>query len=164
MILRLSLDLPEDAAYLSITRHLSRSLLEHLRVIEEDIGDVEFVVNELATNVLRHAPDHGYRVEVEYHADQAVITVVDSGPGFSFADVLPPGTPRPEIGGGQRLGGWGLPLVQMFADRVQFFRTDPHGTTVRAEKALHYLDRAAANTAARLEDHEAVRVQRLTAE
>ncbi len=40
--------------------------------------------------------------------------------------------------GGERLGGFVLPLLEMMADQLDFCRTDPQGTTVRAEKLLRY--------------------------
>jgi anti-sigma regulatory factor (Ser/Thr protein kinase) len=52
MILKLSLDLPENQAYIRITRLLGRALLEHLHVVEKDIDDIELVVGELCTNVV----------------------------------------------------------------------------------------------------------------
>jgi anti-sigma regulatory factor (Ser/Thr protein kinase) len=145
MILRLSLDLPEDESLTGMVRHLSRTVLGEMHVNHKDIDDLEYVIGELSTNAVRHAEDLSYSIELELHPDRAVVTVVDRGRGFSFANVPPPGTARIDESGGERIGGWGLPLVQMLADRVEFFRTDPHGTTVRAEKSLNYegKDRAA---------------------
>lgn len=55
MILRLSLDLPEDTTYIRTTRLLSRCLLEDIKVSRETIADVETIVTELCSNVIRHA-------------------------------------------------------------------------------------------------------------
>ena len=44
MILRLSLDLPEDTTYVRTTRLLSRTLLEDLKVNKHDIDDIETIV------------------------------------------------------------------------------------------------------------------------
>ena len=46
MKVRLCLDLPEDVRHVTTTRHMSRSLLEHLQIVEEDIDDIEAVVGE----------------------------------------------------------------------------------------------------------------------
>ncbi len=149
MILRLALDLPEDKTYLAMVRHVSRNVLEHLRVVEQDIADVEFIVGELTSNAVLHSGTAMYRVEIEFHAQVAVVLVMDRGAGFSFADVPPPGTPRSAgVNGEERLGGWGLPMVEKLSDRLQFFRTDPHGTTVRAEKKLGFVSPEAAKAAA----------------
>lgn len=158
MILRLSLDLPEDLAYVRLTRMLGRALLEHLRAVPVDIDDIELMVGELCANVVRHAQSHAgrFQVALEYHLDHVVLTVVDKGSGFSFKDIPPVGAPRADFGGGVRLGGFGFQLVQSLADRLEFRRSDPQGTTVRAEKRLRYQTPEAAEEAARLDKSEAV--------
>ena len=156
MILRLMLELPEDMAYIRITRILGRALLEHLQAEPQDIDDVETLVGELCSNVLRHAQSHAgrFQVALEYHSDFVSIMVEDQGEGFSFQDVPPAGTARPDFGGGQRLGGFGMQLIQGLSDHLEFHRTDPHGTTVCAEKKLHYRTEQAAAVAAKLNDSE----------
>ncbi len=154
MILKLSLDLPEDGSYVQITRLLGRTLLEHLKVVEADIDDLELLVGELCTNVIRHArsSEGRYRVILEYHADRAELTVEDRGTGLTFQEVPEAGTERPDsLQGGQRIGGFGMGLVQALADRLEFRHTDPHGTTVRADVQLHYESAAAAEKAARMD-------------
>lgn len=152
MILRLALELPEDLAYVKITRILGRSLLEHLQVDPTDTDDVEILVGELCANVLRHAQNHDdrYHVVLEYFSDHVSIMVQDRGPGFSFKDVPLAGTNRSDFGGGVRVGGYGMTLIQSLSDRLEFHRTDPHGTTVCAEKKLRYRSESAAAAAARL--------------
>lgn len=141
MILKLSLDLPEDGSYVRITRLIGRTLLEHLHVVDADITDLEILVGELCSNVIRHAQSSQgrFRVVQEYHADRVDLTVEDQGPGFLFKEVLPAGTERPDsLTGGERIGGFGMGLVQALADRLEFQRTDPQGTTVQASVELHY--------------------------
>lgn len=60
------------------------------------------------------------------------------------------GTIRADFGGGERIGGYGMTLIQGLSDRLEFHRTDPHGTTVRAEKKVRYRTAGAAEAAARL--------------
>lgn len=154
MILKLSLDLPEDGAYIPLTRQFGRTLLEYLKVVPEDIGDVETIVTELVANVIRHAHSASQRFQVtlDYYADRVVITVVDTGHGFSFRDVPEIGSSRPDMEGGTRLGGFGLPLLDAVSDRLQFFRTDPQGATVRAEKCLRYLTQQDSDDAVHMND------------
>lgn len=153
MILNVSLDLPEDGAYLRIARRIGRTLLEDLGVVGSDIDDVEFVVGELCTNVIRHAQssDGRFLITMEYFADNVAITVEDKGIGFSFKDVREVGTVRPDFDGQERIGGFGLDLVRQLADHLEFCRTDSVGTTVRAEKKLHYQSRAEAQHAEELD-------------
>lgn len=157
MILRLSLDLPEDGEFVRITRVLGRTLLEHLRVVQSDIADLELLVGELCTNVIRHADTTNgrFRVLLEYHAGHVELVVEDTGQGFSFKEVPKSGTPRPDtIMGGERIGGFGMGLIQALADKLEFRRTDPHGTTVRAEVELHYDTPEAARKAETMEQGE----------
>lgn len=158
MILKLSMDLPEDQDYLRLTRLLGRTLLEYLQADLRDIVDTELLLGELCSNVIRHAHtcDGRFRVDLEYYADRVVVTVEDTGPGFSFKAVPQVGSLRPEtISGGERIGGFGLQLVEALADRIEFHRTDPHGTTVRAEKALHYQSAEAKRYAVKLDESPA---------
>ena len=144
MILKLSLDLPDDAAYVTLTRQFGRGLLEYLNVIRnvirEDIADVETIVTEPVSNVIRHAKssDGRFQMLLEYYADHILITIVDAGQGFTFRDVAEVGSPRADLEGGERLGGFGLPLQDALSDRLEFSRTDPQGTTACAEKRLRY--------------------------
>ena len=153
MILNVSLDLPGDGVYLRVARHISRTLLEDLGVVSEDIDDLEFVLGELGSNVIRHAQamEDRYTVSLEYFADHVVLMVVDRGVGFSFKDVRPIGASRPDMGGGERIGGFGLDLVRHLADKLEFLRSDVQGTTVRAEKKLRYNSPANARDATALD-------------
>jgi anti-sigma regulatory factor (Ser/Thr protein kinase) len=149
MILRLALKLPDDEVYVRTARLLSRCLLEDIRVDEVTIGDVESIVSELCSNAVRHAKSKATRFEVtlEYYKPKVVITVTDEGEGFVRADVPPAGSSRPDGKGGERLGGWGLELLEGMADKLTFSTTDPHGTTVRVEKNLRYDTEEDANAA-----------------
>ena len=150
MILRLSLDLPEDATYIRTTRLLSRCLLDDMRVDRATIDDVETIVAELCSNVVlhAHAKQTHFVLTLEYYKPQVVITVIDQGQGFAQKDVLPVGATRADGTGGQRYGGYGLALLEGLSDKLDFTATDPHGTTVRVEKKLHYETEGAAEEAA----------------
>ena len=139
---RLALDVPEDLAHLKTVRHAVREMLASVGVTQQDRDDVELLVGELATNVVRHANSGlAYHVEVEVKQDTVVIIVTDQGQGFIREKVALPGTLRAEKlveGVIERFGGWGLPMVETLADRVDFLRHEPHGTKVRAEKQLQF--------------------------
>lgn len=140
MILKLSLDLPEDAAYIRMTRLLSRCVLEEIKVTHAIVHDVENIVGEMCSNVIRHAESKEMRflVTLEFYEPKVVITVKDMGKGFVSADVAPVGTSRSDGNGGKRVGGFGLSILKGLSDKLDFTETDPHGTTVRVEKHLHY--------------------------
>jgi serine/threonine-protein kinase RsbW len=112
--------------------------------------DVELILTELCSNVIRHAQskETHFLVTLEYYKPQMVITVTDTGRGFSQEDILPVGAVRTDVNGGERCGGYGLSLLEGLSDKVDFKKTDPHGTTVRVEKTLHYETQGDANEAA----------------
>ena len=154
MILKVSLDLPGDGTYLRIARRVGHTLLEDMGVTDQDIADIEFIVGELCTNVVRHAQtlnDGRFIVMLEYHADKVVVVVEDKGVGLPFKDVREVGSARLDLDGSERLGGFGLELVRKMADQIEFQRSDPHGTTVMAEKSLHYNTALDAEEAERLD-------------
>jgi len=154
MILKVSLDLPGDGTYLRIARRVGHTLLEEMGVVDLDIADIEFIVGELCTNVVRHAQtqkDSRFTVMLEYHADRVLIIVEDKGVGFPVSDAREIGSPRPDRDGTERLGGFGLSLIKQMADHIEFRRSDPHGTIVTAEKTLHYKTSADARDAKRLD-------------
>lgn len=151
VILRLSLDLPEDVTYIRTTRLLSRCLLQDMRVQVPIIDDVEIMVAELCSNVVRHAHSKAshFLMTLEYYKPKVVITVTDEGQGFAPQDILPAGTARPDGKGGERYGGYGLSLLNGLSDKIDFSATDPHGTVVRVEKVLHYETQKNADEAAK---------------
>jgi len=153
MILKLTLDLPEEQAYIRITRLLGRTLLEHLNAREQDVDELELVVGELCANVVRHArsTENRFQVILEYHADRVGITVRDQGPGFLLSGIAPVGTERADFSGDpDRIGGYGLKLVELLSDKLEFRTADPRGTTVRAEKFIRYKTPADAERAEKL--------------
>jgi serine/threonine-protein kinase RsbW len=162
MILKLSLDLPEDHEYVRTTRLLSRTMLDDLRVVGEDKDDIEIIVSELCTNVVRHAhsSEGRYQLVIEYHRDEAVITVEDQGSGFVPGSSAPPGTARPDdLTGGKKIGGFGVPLVNALSDRIKFEPTEPQGTWVQAVKALHYETREAKDRARKMDSVDGAEIQ-----
>ncbi len=156
MILKIALDLPGDGTYLRIARRIGHTLMEDLGVVSQDITDIEFIIGELCTNVVRHAQtskDSRFTVTLEYHADRVAIIVEDTGIGFFEGDVSIVGSVRPDRDGTKRLGGFGLELIRLMADHIEFRHTDPHGATVVAEKTLHFNSPAEARQAEALANH-----------
>jgi anti-sigma regulatory factor (Ser/Thr protein kinase) len=154
MILKVSLDLPSDGTYMRIARRIGHTLLDDLGVVDRDIADIEFIVGELCTNVVRHAQTAGdsrFLVVLEYHADRVAIIVEDKGVGFSIQSVRDVGAVRLDQDGSERVGGFGLQLVRQMADHITFESSDSHGTKVFAEKALHYKTCADASDAEELD-------------
>ena len=150
MILKFSLDFPEDMACIETIRLLNRCFLEEIKVKKATINEVEMIIGELCSNVVRHAHSKMMRflVTLEYYKPKVVITVEDQGQGFVMKDVPPVGTARSDGERGERFGGFGLPLLEGLSDKLNFTTTVPHGTTVRVEKDLDYETVGAAINAA----------------
>lgn len=139
--IRLSFDLPEGISYARCVRRTAAYLLKNVGVSQEDVNDLEVVVGELATNVVRHSQNGNYSVSIELHGNQAEIVVADKGVGFDLRCVPEMGTLRPDGLSEEntpRIGGFGLPLVYSLADHVSVEHNQPKGMVVRARKEIHY--------------------------
>jgi anti-sigma regulatory factor (Ser/Thr protein kinase) len=79
------------------------------RVHGEALEDIRLLVSELVTNSVRHSGTHDRVVLVVSGQGRTVrVEVSDAGMGFE---------PTPRVGGYDRVGGWGLHLVDHLADR-----------------------------------------------
>lgn len=134
----LSLSLPEDLSHVALVRHVSRDVLGAFKVFPQDVDDIEALVGELATNAVCHAHGSVFDVEITLSDHLATVKVKDSGTGFVREHVPAPGTLRLNEGNGDRIGGWGIPMVEMLADRVEYQPNYPHGTIVFVEKRLQH--------------------------
>ena len=105
MILRLSLELPEEHKFVSLTRRLGTTTLEYLNVAKQDIDDIEIVLGELTSNVIWHAQsvEGCFELVLEYHATRIVVIVRDKGTGFSRDKIADAGTERADFDGNTRL-------------------------------------------------------------
>lgn len=132
MLIRLTWELPAENAHVPLCRRTVRMLLEHGRVVEEDIDGIELIIGELCANVIRHAykdPDGRYVVEVALDDMELRLSVTDSGCGFNQAD-LPPEPRFSEI------GGMGFFLISHFADRFEFQAAEGGGSAITASRTL----------------------------
>jgi serine/threonine-protein kinase RsbW len=130
--MRLTWDLPAEAEHVRLCRQIVCLTLQHLKVAEPDIEDMELALGELCTNVIRHArmtPGSNYQVELELSEGKALITVSDKGIGFT-PEITEEPTPTES-------GGLGLWLVEQLTDRLEFESSAGHGTTIRAERQLN---------------------------
>lgn len=145
MAIRVQLDLPRDARYVHLMRNVARCLLGDLEVPEEAVCDVQVVLSEACSNVVRHAEGTtAYAVAMTVGADGCAVEVVDLGPGFEVSKVMDPELSQAE-------SGRGLMLMRALMDELQFDRQED-GTKVRLIKRWEPLDyRGAQQPAAALE-------------
>jgi anti-sigma regulatory factor (Ser/Thr protein kinase) len=127
----LDLQLPRDAASVPATRRLLAAALTALGVEDHIRGDIEMMLTEACTNVIKHA-EHGadYTVRAVIQDRRCVIKVIDSGTGFDPARV-----PRPDPVAEH---GRGLLIMRMLADDVRFSSFAEDGALVALEKHLTY--------------------------
>jgi anti-sigma regulatory factor (Ser/Thr protein kinase) len=131
MLVRLALDLPDDAASVPLCRHVMRAILEQLQISQDRRQEIELALGEAASNVVRHAyphPGNHYHVEVEMVGEVLRLTVMDHGQGFTRDTV-----PDPDE---ERLGGRGVQLIERIADAAWFECVKGQGTKLVAEFAI----------------------------
>ena len=128
---RISWDLPAEAQHVRLCRNLTRAVLQHMKVEEKEIEELELAIGELCTNVVRHAniqSDRSYLVELEIVDSLFSLTVSDVGVGFTPQITEEP-TPTES-------GGLGLWLVEQLTDHLEFHKAQGKGTVVHAERKL----------------------------
>jgi serine/threonine-protein kinase RsbW len=130
-MIKVAWDLPAEAAYLSLTRRLIRSLLEYVDADQSDIREVEVILGEICTNVVRHAytdPGNHYRVELELKGPCLTFTVTDVGRGFDRSVTISPRFTEQ--------GGMGLWIAQQLADWIELRVEEGVGTVVKGERSV----------------------------
>ncbi|TDC45166.1 ATP-binding protein [Actinomadura sp. KC345] len=131
MEISLDLLLPRDAASVPASRRLLDAALTALGVEDQIRDDIEAMLTEACTNVIRHA-EHGahYTVRVTIQDRRCMIKVIDAGTGFDAGQV-----PHPEPAAER---GRGLLIMKALADDVRFCSYPQDGALVSLEKHLRY--------------------------
>ncbi|GAA4508281.1 MULTISPECIES: ATP-binding protein [Nonomuraea] len=132
----MALRLPRDAASVPLIRQMLDGTLNSLGVEPEIRDDIELMLTEACSNVVKHAaPSDEYTVSAMVYDDLCVIRVVDTGHGFDPASVRD-ATPGSE-------NGRGLQIMRALADDVRFTNKRENGAVVCLEKRLRYSPGAA---------------------
>ncbi|GII76319.1 hypothetical protein Sru01_13010 [Sphaerisporangium rufum] len=133
MKVTIALRLPRDAASVAITRQILGAELEVLGVEKSITEDIQLMLSEACSNVIRHAQDvDEYTVSAELVRDKFVITVVDTGNGFD-PETAGAGADSPMAESGR-----GLQIMRALADDVRFINRKRKGAIVCLEKALKF--------------------------
>ncbi|MDH2424397.1 ATP-binding protein [Sphaerisporangium sp. TRM90804] len=143
MEVTISLRLPRDAASVSVTRQVLGAELDVLGVERSIRDDIELMLSEACSNVIRHATEADeYTVSVELAGDQCVITVVDTGSGFTPEQVEGSKSPLDlgEDGSPMAENGRGLQIMRALADDVRFSNRPRRGAIVCLEKTLKFVE------------------------
>jgi len=132
----MALRLPRDAASVPLIRQMLDGTLTSLGVEPQIRDDIELMLTEACSNVIRHAvPSDEYTVSAMVYDDLCVIRVVDTGHGFDPSKVhdAAPGAES----------GRGLQIMRALADDVRFSNKRENGAVVCLEKRLRYSPGAA---------------------
>lgn len=131
-----TLCLPREEVSVPAVRRLFGSSLRNVGVEEDCVSDIELVVTEACTNVLRHAQGTGeeYEVKLRVHNRFCEINVMDTGAGFD-----------PEMAGHQEAvpsseTGRGIHLMRYLVDELHFVSGPGSGTVVNLVKELRLRD------------------------
>ena len=128
------LALPREAASVPVVRQLCRSSFRSLGIADDCSDDLELVVTEACTNVLKHASGRdAYEVQVCLSGSSCEIQVKDTGGGFDHE------SHGLEEAQGTAEGGRGIHLMRVLVDRLQFVSADS-GTMVHLQKTLSLRD------------------------
>ena len=130
MEITFKLSLPRESGSVPIVRRLCRCSFNSLGIEDECSHDLELVVTEACTNVLKHASGQDeYEVQVATSAETCDIQVKDTGKGFDHAS-----HGQEEAHAGAE-GGRGIHLMRLLVDRLQFVSADS-GTMVHLQKSI----------------------------
>jgi anti-sigma regulatory factor (Ser/Thr protein kinase) len=119
--MQISLKIPVQPEGVAMARDaVARAVVNH-RSSERRIEDLRLLTSEIVTNAMRHAgvnAGDSLVVAIDISPERVRVEVADHGPGFD-PDAL-------EAPTAERVGGWGLHLVQQLADRWGVDRNDPN--------------------------------------
>ncbi|GAA2873459.1 hypothetical protein GCM10010517_33980 [Streptosporangium fragile] len=131
----IALRLPRDAASVPVIRQLLDSSLRTLGVEAWVREDIQLMLSEACSNVIKHAtPSDDYMVSTELARDRCVIKVVDAGGGFDFTEAAL-AAPTAEH-------GRGLQIMRALADDIRFTSRPERGSVVCLEKSLRFVEDA----------------------
>ncbi|MGW0809701.1 ATP-binding protein [Nonomuraea sp. NPDC002799] len=127
----IALRLPRDAASVPVSRQMLDGTLRSLGVDQQVREDIELMLSEACSNVIRHAaPSDDYTVSATLRDDLCVIKVIDTGGGFDPRQVT-----EPEPGAEN---GRGLQIMRALADDIRFTNKRENGAMVCLEKRLKF--------------------------
>jgi anti-sigma regulatory factor (Ser/Thr protein kinase) len=116
-----TIELPREPGSIGRAREIAREL-EPL-IGAQRVFPVELLVSELVTNAVKYGGVGPVRVCVTHEPDSRLhVEVVDQGGGFA-AQAAADARDREDL---DAVGGWGLPLVEHYADRWGSFEGSTH--------------------------------------
>ncbi|MEV0347499.1 ATP-binding protein [Nonomuraea sp. NPDC050680] len=133
----IALRLPRDAASVPLIRQMFDGTLRSLGVEPQIRDDIELMLTEACSNVVRHAgPSDEYVVSAGIYDKLCVIRVIDTGGGFEPPPNNGEAAPNAE-------SGRGIQIMRALADDIRFTNRHEDGSVVCLEKRLRFAPGAA---------------------
>ncbi|MEU7834237.1 MULTISPECIES: ATP-binding protein [unclassified Nonomuraea] len=133
----IALRLPRDAASVPLIRQMFDGTLRSLGVEPQIRDDIELMLTEACSNVVRHAgPSDEYVVSAGVYDKLCVIRVIDMGGGFDPPPNNGEAAPNAE-------SGRGIQIMRALADDIRFTNRHEDGSVVCLEKRLRFAPGAA---------------------
>jgi serine/threonine-protein kinase RsbW len=146
---KMVLNLPRDAASVTVSRQVLDSCLQRLGVTPDTRDDIALALSEACANVILHAgPGQEYEVQVSVGDGRCAIEVINSGPAPGDGQTGGPADDRwtgeDVTASGDLLAatpehGRGLKIIDAVVDNLQLTGSDRLGRTVSFEKKLAWL-------------------------
>lgn len=125
------LRIPSRAEWVGVARLAVAGIASRLQFSIEDIEDLKLAVAEACTNCIQHASgSQAVRISCAIHPDKIVVTVQDSGKGFSGRGLVPQELGEPKV------GGLGVFLIRSLMDDVDYELNPESGTKLTMTKFL----------------------------
>ena len=119
---RHSLTLESSAAASGEASAWARALAERAGLPEDRVYGLDLCIVELVSNIVDHSYAGGpgkIRLDLDFGATSATLTIVDSGPAF---DPLSVPAPAPTSLDDASVGGYGIQMVRSVADEFRYER------------------------------------------
>ena len=125
------LRIPSRAEWVGVARLAIAGIASRLQFSIEDIEDLKLAVAEACTNCIQHAGgSEAVRITTAMHPDKIVVTVEDTGKGFSGTGIAPKQLGEPQV------GGLGVFLIRSLMDDVDYELNPESGTRLTMTKFL----------------------------
>jgi serine/threonine-protein kinase RsbW len=121
---RYFLEIPAECENLGHVCKFVSGIAGSMGFSEQHLHQIELIVDEACTNVIKHAYQTGnyprkiIQAKVEKHPEKIAIVIADRGAGFDPAAIKSPNLK--EYQKRMIIGGLGLYLIKQFSDEVHF--------------------------------------------
>lgn len=129
----IKLSIPNKAEYVSIVRLTTSAIASRMGFNIEEIEDIKVAIAEACTNTLENSlndKEENFDIDFDMYLDKLVITVKDSGNGFSIDNIKE--LKVEELGE----GGLGIFIINSLMDEVEIINDKEKGTEIRMIKYI----------------------------